>query len=188
MRRQDLITPEYEDLNRKMHASARGFGHSGKKHASEIFAMCCALQQYDILDYGCGAGTLKEALMGLVHVKEYDPAVEGKDTLPTHASSIVVCTDVLEHVEANKLDNVLGHLHDLTLRFAFLVIATGPGSKTLEDGTDTHRVVESHRWWYQKLSKFETWKVQSVFIRKDSHGMDTDVSFWLRMSTFRMPS
>ena len=39
-------------------------------------------------------------------IKEYDPAIPGKDSLPEPAD-IVVCSDVLEHIEPNYLLNVL---------------------------------------------------------------------------------
>lgn len=176
----DFITDEYRALNQKMHESPRGFGQSGKKHASEIIAMSSALGLHSILDYGCGAGTFKAAVQDypFLTVSEYDPAVPAKDRLPFPVD-LVVCTDVLEHVEPAKLTNVLHHIQGLARKSAFLVISLAPGSKTLDDGTDTHRVVESSGWWVATLTSKRPWSIQSFFVRYDNAGKETELSVWL---------
>jgi hypothetical protein len=63
----------------------------------------------------------------------------------------VVCTDVLEHIEPELIDNVLDHLKDLTRKVAFLAIATRPARKNLADGRNAHLIIQPSSWWLAKL-------------------------------------
>lgn len=109
-----------------------------------------SLRTHDILDYGCGKGTLGAAL-GFA-IQEYDPAVAGKDTAPAPAD-IVVCTDVLEHIEPDRLEAVLDDLQRLTRRVLYVHVATVPAHKTLSDGRNAHLIVEPWSWWRERMNK-----------------------------------
>ena len=92
---------------------------------------------------------------GDFHTKEgnwqdYDPAIPGKDAPPGPAD-LVVCTDVLEHVEPEHLDAVLDDLQRLAKKSLFLLIATRPASKALPDGRNAHLTIEPPKWWIPKL-------------------------------------
>jgi 2-polyprenyl-3-methyl-5-hydroxy-6-metoxy-1,4-benzoquinol methylase len=105
-----------------------------------------------ILDYGCGKGNLAVAMPDLA-IREYDPAIAGKDGEPEPAD-LVICTDVLEHIEPNYLDDVLDHIRSVTAKFAFLNIATRPAVKTLPDGRNTHLIIRPQDWWRSRIEKF----------------------------------
>lgn len=109
-----------------------------------------------ILDYGSGRGRLRHTLsdgalelVGLL--REYDPGVPACAAEPEPAD-IVFCTDVLEHVETDCLDDVLAHIKSLTKRVALVVISTKPSDMTLPDGTAQHKLVMDKDWWEDKLS------------------------------------
>lgn len=104
-----------------------------------------------VLDYGCGKGMLRELLVYDYDVEEYDPAISGK-TEPPSKADVVVCSDVMEHIEPDLLGNVLLHLYALTRKHLILVIATGPSIKTMADGRNAHLIVENGDWWREKLS------------------------------------
>lgn len=183
----ELISPEYRAQLRLLHTSERGLGHSGRKHAAEVLAVAAWCGARSILDYGCGAGTLAKALAETLppawpfetwpDVRQYDPAVPGRDTLPDEAD-LVVCTDVLEHVEPERLQTVVRHLRRLTRRAAFFVIATTPGSKTLPDGRNAHLIVREAEPW-QVWLEHNGWSVYFRRDRWDAVGILTDVAFWL---------
>lgn len=157
----DLISDTYRELNRELHTKGT-YGKHGNRWASAVAALLTEGGHVSILDYGCGAGSLKETL-GIEVMREYDPAVEGKDHLPLPAE-LVVCTDVLEHIEPEKLDNVLKHLQRLCRRQAFFVIATRPAMKHLSDGRNAHLIIESPEWWREKLQerfKIDRWEVHT---------------------------
>lgn len=143
-----LITDPYRELNRRLHA-AGSYGRHGDKWASEVAAIAQREDLTEVLDYGCGQGSLCRALRMLApHLKlhEYDPAIAGKEAAPQPAE-FVVCTDVIEHIEPECLASVLDDLQRLSLRFLFAVVSTRPAKKLLEDGRNAHLIVEPESFW-----------------------------------------
>lgn len=154
MRMIDLISPAYAEEQRRLHARPEPYGHRGYKWAQCVREIVRERDCWSILDYGCGAGALARALqeprMPGVRISEYDPAIKGKDYLPEFAD-LVVCTDVLEHVEPERLDAVLKHLRMLARKAVFVVIATIDTANTLSDGRSTHLMIQPGDWWRQKM-------------------------------------
>jgi len=142
-----LISEAYREMNESLHTLRPTYGASGHRWAERI----AELDYTDILDYGCGKGTLGKALG--FSIKEYDPAIKGKDSEPDPAA-LVVCTDVLEHIEPEHLDAVLAHIKSLTKERAFLVVATRPANKTLPDGRNAHLIIEPLSWWMRQIEKY----------------------------------
>lgn len=143
-----MITEEYRKLNAELHKTNEHYGTSGAKYVNQISALAMSLQTKDILDYGCGKSTLANNLP--YKIKQYDPAIPKYSSLPKPAD-LVVCTDVLEHVEPELLGDVLNHLKELVLRKGFFIIATRPAKKILADGRNAHLIVEDARWWLAAL-------------------------------------
>ena len=81
----------------------------------------------------------------------YDPCVE-KYSEPPKPADILLCTDVLEHVEPEKTAEVLKHISSLTLNVCYLVIDLLPAVKTLPDGRNAHINLHSTGWWLDALS------------------------------------
>lgn len=150
----ELISPAYLETQRTLHATPRGYGAKGHKWASTVAYLQQTFRAESILDYGCGGGGLMTALQYHLRlparIEEYDPAIAGKDALPRPAD-LVICTDVLEHIEPNRLMTVLDHLRSLTQTAAFLVIALDPANKTLSDGRNAHLIQESPEWWSERV-------------------------------------
>jgi hypothetical protein len=151
--REKLISPDYAASQRAMHARPEGYGGSGRKQAETVMAFAREIKPQWILDYGCGQGTLKAAMvkagyLGSIH--EYDPAIQGKALLPKPAD-LVVSTDVLEHVEPDKLGAVLDHIFGLAKKAVFLLIATRPANKTLPDKRNAHLIVQPAEWWEEQM-------------------------------------
>jgi 2-polyprenyl-3-methyl-5-hydroxy-6-metoxy-1,4-benzoquinol methylase len=158
----DLISDKMLQANRELHARD-GYGGSGWKQAEAVVAYAQRLCARSILDYGCGEGTLRMALgkgskkRSIVGMRwkgkvfEYDPAFVSRNQLVK--SDLVVCTDVLEHVEPKLLDNVLAHARGLTRKGAFFVVATRFSNKLLPDGRNVHLVVKGARWWVRKIGR-----------------------------------
>ena len=144
-----LISPEYRDLNHQLHQTRPDYGTTVKKYVEQIDHMAQSVGAVSVLDYGCGKGLLAEALPHLL-IAEYDPAIAGKDAPPDQAD-LVVCVDVLEHIEPECLDAVLDDLHRLTRKAIFLTVATRPAVKFLADGRNAHLIVEPFDWWRPRL-------------------------------------
>src|SRR5690606_11016906 len=90
-------------------------------------------------------------------VREYDPGIPGKDSRPEPAD-LVVCTDVLEHVEPECIDDVLSDIVGLSNRAVLLAIACRGSQKLLADGRSAHILVRSPDWWQEKLSGYGPFK------------------------------
>lgn len=145
-----LITDSYKRLNAELHDREPSYGTSGKKWTGAVYQVARQFDTRDVLDYGCGKQRLKEALADVLSIKGYDPAVPGLDA-PPEPADLVVCTDVLEHIEPTCLDEVLIDLRRLTKRALFAVVSTRKAVKTLADGRNAHLIVEPPGWWLRRL-------------------------------------
>jgi len=151
-----LISPEYAELNRQLHAEMEEYGAKGHEAAAVIARGALANGYKVILDFGCGKGTLKPALKRLspnLQVIEYDPAVKTKDKLPAVKPDLIVALDVMEHIEPAYLSTVLETMAALNPQAVMLMIALEPANKTLPDGRNAHLIVESAAWWRERLSQ-----------------------------------
>lgn len=155
-----LISEEYRSLNTKLHKTDGHYGIKGAMWGEIVLEMSEELKTQDILDYGCGKGTLAQNIP--FKINQYDPAFETKSS-PPRPADIVVCSDVLEHVERDSLDNVLDHLQDLTRKSIFINVATREAIRFLEDGRNAHLIVERIEWWLPKLwSRFKIVNIQNT--------------------------
>ena len=144
-----LISEDYRLQNAALHRLGR-FGGSGHKHAAAVRAFAREIDAQTILDYGCGQGTLSKALPEYM-VSEYDPAIEALSADPDPAE-LVVCADVMEHVEPECLDAVLDHIASKARKGVYFAIALRMDSKKLlPDGRNPHLIVESAQWWREVI-------------------------------------
>ena len=147
----DVTSPEYRAMLTQLHARTK-WGADGGKHWEAVERVAREMNPATILDYGCGEGKLAEHMMHNTQrrVSGYDPGIPDKAKMPKPCD-LVVCTDVLEHVEPEKLDAVLEHLYRLAARKLYAVIATRPANAILPDGRNAHLIVNDAEWWLEKL-------------------------------------
>jgi FkbM family methyltransferase len=181
-----LITAHYAQLNAQLHADRPDYGTSGQRWAPVVAALADLVQTDNILDYGCGKQTLAAALAGR-KVRGYDPAIPPLSAEPKPAD-VVVCTDVLEHVEPDCIDDVLDDLCRVTQKAALITVATRPAVKKLADGRNAHLTIQPFSWWREHfLSRFDIVDVREdegnefTLILKALHAEDLDIS------GFRLP-
>lgn len=143
-----LISEDYKAQNKSLHQSRPDYGTSGHKWARLVMDLCNKHGTYDVLDYGCGKGTLQRSVD--IAIQQYDPCIEGLDD-PPHPADIVACTDVLEHIEPECLDYVLDDIKRCTKKVAILIVATKPAKKILPDGRNAHICLMPTRDWLNKI-------------------------------------
>lgn len=167
-----LITDDYRALNKELHKTG-DYGVLGGRLAPSVLGLCEQMGTRDILDYGCGQRLLEKALG--FDIKNYDPAIEGLEA-PPEPADLVVCGDVLEHIEPEMLDAVLDDLRRVTRRTGLFVINTGPAKKILADGRNAHLIQASWRWWSPKIvERFDLLKMEKMghdiwlIVHKDNH-------------------
>jgi hypothetical protein len=144
-----MISQAYLHQQKQLHKTGE-YGVTGHKWAPHIQDLCRALGTTDVLDYGCGQRTLEKALGFGIH--NYDPCIDGLDGVPAPAE-LVVCGDVLEHIEPDFLAEVLDDLRRVTKRLGFFVIANRPAKKILPDGRNAHLIQEGAEWWFPKIAE-----------------------------------
>lgn len=149
-----LISPAYRDLQRDLHETQEyGLGVHATECAVVISELGLENAFESVLDYGSGEGSHIARLLTQYRVEEYDPAVSRKSAEPSSAD-VVVCADVLEHIEPECLGDVLQHIRYLAKQYAVLVIATVPAEKTMADGRNAHLIVENASWWTAQICTF----------------------------------
>jgi hypothetical protein len=160
------ITPGYLQEQKRLHAEPRGYGGRGDKWANTVVAVANAIGASIVLDYGCGQNTLARALGGRgIICRSYDPAIDEFNIEP-EPSDLVVCTDVLEHVEEELVDEVLAHLAALTRKQLFAVVSTVTTEKTLSDGRSAHITIKPREWWVERFAAAGLSVAENVIVNK----------------------
>jgi len=146
-----LISQEYQKLNERFHVEREDYGTSGRHYADRVMTLAAKLSETGpatILDYGCGKATLCESLPQF-RVHNYDPCIPEYAARPESAYDLVVCTDVMEHVEPASTVEVLADIASYAARAIFFQIATRPAKKELPDGRNAHiNLAENIEWFY----------------------------------------
>lgn len=164
----DLISPEYR-AQLQAHAAANpAWGSESSAFLNWPDVHKAIREANTMLDYGCGAGDLVRGAREIRSTDErenrgvhgYDPRNEADWPLPDPrlVFDLVTCTDVLEHVEREKVPAVLAYLRG---RLApggrlFLLVSTVTAKQILP-ATDAlpvrnaHITVEPFEWWLKQL-------------------------------------
>ena len=143
-----LITPEYQALQQQFHLDRPDYGMSSARHVDFILSMAQKMGTRDILDYGCGKATLQKGIP--FPIQNYDPCMPEYAVRPIPAD-IIVCADVLEHIEPACLPAVLLDLQTLMKQVVFFHVSCRAAIKFLPDGRNAHLIQESPTWWLQQL-------------------------------------
>lgn len=147
--RRHLISAAYQREQEALHE--KGYGAKGWRWAETVTEIAQYWGYSSILDYGCGQGSLGRFLRARGwQAADYDPCVQSFSGEPAEAS-LVVCTDVLEHVEPEKIGAVLAHLRSLTRGHLLTVISRVDAGKTLSDGRNAHILLRDEIWWLRTM-------------------------------------
>jgi 2-polyprenyl-3-methyl-5-hydroxy-6-metoxy-1,4-benzoquinol methylase len=148
------ITESYRKMNEQLHADHPAFGAYGYKQGPYVLTIIKKYSAASVLDYGAGKGSLKDWLRrhSAVQVQNYDPAVPEFAAAPAPAD-LVVCSDVLEHVEPDCVAGVLAEIAVNTRKVAYFNIATRKAQKTLPDGRNAHVSIMPPTDWFSVLSQ-----------------------------------
>jgi hypothetical protein len=148
-----IISDEYLDLQLQLHTNPN-YGVMSIRHAPEVAKFAIEHGCNSLLDYGAGKQRLKPGLYENGYQGDYaayDPAVIEIRNIPKGVYDLLVCVDVLEHIEPDLLDNVLDEMKENRSRYGFFTIATGPARKVLSDGRNAHLIQENLNWWKPKI-------------------------------------
>ena len=148
-----MISAEYVEQNRQLHEDNDEYGANSYRWVKPVVALCATVKTKNVLDYGCGKGALVRALQEAdFNAHGYDPCVEEYSARPEPAV-VVVCTDVLEHIEPEHIDAVLDDIQSLTLHAVYFIVSTRPAEKTLPDGRNAHLSIHHSNEWLGRLMR-----------------------------------
>ena len=154
-----LISENYIILNSELHKNNLQYGTSTIKYKHIIINLINKYNFKSVIDYGCGKQVAKTFLPTNIKYIPYDPAFQELNILP-EPSDFLICTDVLEHIEPQYLDNVLKSINDKTLKICFLTIALRQAKKILSDGRNAHLIVKPKSFWIEKINNnFTNYKI-----------------------------
>jgi hypothetical protein len=153
--REKVCSAEYAQILNHEHTNG-GWGQSAKKRYTQIVDFLSQQHATSILDYGAGSANrlsvmLNQDYPGVYSVTDYDPGIPDISQSP-EPHQVVVCIDVLEHVEPELIDNVLDDLKRVTQQSGYFEISTQPALRTLINGKNAHLIVQPADWWIEKLS------------------------------------
>jgi hypothetical protein len=146
----ELISHEYRAELIELRQKQR-WGADGHKHADEVLRLAQEKEAATVLDYGCGEQTLAAALKPHIRILGYDPGIPGRDAAPKPCD-LTVCLDVLEHIEPERLDKVLHHIHCVTAKAAYFVVATRAARTILPSGRNAHLIIEPAEFWLKSIT------------------------------------
>jgi hypothetical protein len=144
-----VISDDYRRLQQELHRNP-DYGAASVLFAPLVADVIKAKGFTELLDYGAGKGRLADALRQHVAtpltIYHYDPAIPEWSRRP-EPCSLVACIDVLEHIEADYLLNVLDDLKRVVASYGVFTVATGPARKFLSDGRNAHLIQKPASWW-----------------------------------------
>jgi len=125
-----------------------------------------------VLDLGCGVGHygyVFQEFFGCTYLgidksewatknSPYDINIEVSDitkfnnkTIHNDTWDLILCIDILEHVDEDKLDNVLKSIYNKANSFIFSIPFEGNPNLHADP---THKIKRSKDWWLSKLTKY----------------------------------
>lgn len=145
-------------------------GRSLENNLFDIKKIISDTTSVDLLDYGCGkaiwyTNTITvnnieySSIRNFWNIKEFylfDPGVDKYSKKPNKKFDGVVCTDVLEHIHPDDIENVVSEIFSFAKKFVFFDIATVEDNKILSNGENAHLIVKPHNWWLDFLKPFHS--------------------------------
>jgi hypothetical protein len=171
----------YESLEeaRKYHIQNKThwIGESLGEYKHQIWDIVQRNNYKNILDYGAGKATFHKLLFNNtkipgaplnINIVPYDPAYEPFSTKPTGKFELVLCIDVMEHVQEDKIDEVLADIFSFGDNI-FITISCYPATQILLNGKNAHYTIKEPEWWKEKLNPYNG-KYTAVFQTRPEKG------------------
>lgn len=160
------LIPAYK----KMHAEGQFPGYSIEPYVPRIADLVRESGAKTLLDYGCGKGLQyrdkKWHEAWGIYPSCYDPAVSPFDLRPAGVYDGVICTDVLEHVPEDELEDVTKDLVRFSRLWCFVSVccrkARRNRHKQLPHGGNVHVTIKPAEWWFDWLSDAFTDKADLI--------------------------
>jgi hypothetical protein len=143
---------QYKDLHTGF------YGSSSMLHFDTISKEVLKVDPSSMLDYGCGRSDLVAHFWndGKRRIARYDPAVPAYKDFPKEGFEMVLCNDVLEHIEMMDVVRVLEEIKSKSINVVFTISMKLARAK-LPDGRNAHITLLSRSEWLRWLKQhFQT--------------------------------
>lgn len=186
----DTIGPsaEYQEQLRKEHDGSKWGSTGGRYSGADIVDVLHDRRYLEtVLDFGAGKGTLGEYVQGNLHREikwhDYDPGMVDIDVMPSGQFDCVVSSDVLEHVEPERLMDTLETLASKAKKVIITDIACYPTGKVFGEGPyigqDMHLSIHEPIWWREQFDKLGLHLAEYEHRSKFSKGKYKDRCFMI---------
>lgn len=133
-------------------------------HRAELKKLMRLYEAKRVLDYGCGRGEQYRAPHRLhadwglrwFEVTLYDPAFRRFAERPYGKFDAVLCSDVLEHIPEEEVEDTIGELLSLATKFVWASVCCRPAKKTFPDGRNLHVTLHPVEWWQEKFREMRS--------------------------------
>lgn len=106
-----------------------------------------------VIDWGCGnSQALNRLFPNATTLRRYDPAIPGLDMMPRGRYDLGICTDVMEHIPHEEIDDTL-QKHALTAPDWLYIIHMFPANQKLPDGSNAHVSQHNAEWWRRRIGQ-----------------------------------
>lgn len=181
----------YESLTEatKFHSvnQSNWIGEALAEYKHNVFNLIKENNVKNILDYGCGKAKFHSILfnnkkvpgspMG-IDITPYDPAVPDFANKPTGQYDLVLCVDVMEHVQEDKVEEVLKDIFTFSNR-VFLTITCYAATQTLVNGKNAHYTIKEPDWWKEKLKPYDGSYISIFQTKPDRGGKTINKEEWM---------
>lgn len=148
------ITKEHRKRLLEVHQRDPNFGVIGHLWAERVVGYMRDADAETLLDYGAGRSGLCRAVAGIWQLdwpamvaREYEPAF---GHLRPATADFVTCIDVLEHVETDKLEEVLDDLKRVTGSAGLITVSLRKGKPR---NREVHPLADMPReFWMEKIA------------------------------------
>ena len=153
---------KYKAQYEQMHEAGSFAGYSLRGHWDELLRFLEATDSKTILDYGCGKGGIWKGID--LEVSLYDPYYPPFSRKPDGLFDCVVCSDVLEHVPEEDIDDFLMEAASYATKAIFLTVCCRPAKKRLPNGENAHITLKDMSWWQWKINRASAHWPRQLFI------------------------
>jgi hypothetical protein len=161
-------------------------GEALAEYKHDIFSIIKENNIKSILDYGCGKAKFHPLLFNNIklpgspmdiNITPYDPAVPQYSNKPNDKYDLVLCIDVMEHIQEDKVDEVLQDIFNYSNR-VFLTITCYEATQVLTNGKNAHYTIKEPDWWKEKLKPYDGSYVVIFQTKRDRGGKTINKEEW----------
>jgi len=153
-------------------------GYSLKENLSFIDNIIKTNNINSIIDYGCGKAMAYKDYpfeKKKIDIFLYDPYFLKYRKLPKKKFELLICTDVMEHIQKNEIENTLIKMNNYSSKNLYFSICTRPAKKILPDGQNAHVTLMSKNEWMTIIEKNIS-KEKKVYLRFDNEKNITEIN------------